>query len=229
MTADEQTPHGGASAIDIDVSKEWDSWFQGHLNATRSWRNAALFFAGLSAAIGIVAVYYASKPERTPYVVAIDEVGQARLAGIALEISDWPDTVVKAELARFVQNFRAVPADIAVIEGNYTQLQAFVRNGSSARAKILEYGDDLSTNPFRRSTRSTSSIKIVSVNQSEGRTYLVDWDETERTLSGEITSKTRFRGSFVVTQAENLPREQLLVNPLGLIVDDFDIQKIKAF
>ena len=208
---------------------EWDSWFQGHLNATKNWRNAAYFFAFLSAVVGGVAVHYASKPERTPYVVAVDGVGQARLAGQALEIKDWPETVVKAELARFVRQFRSVPADAAVIHGNYTRLQSFVIRGSSARAKIVQYGDDLRTNPFERVKTGTSAIKIVSVNQSEGNTFFVDWDETERTLTGEITTQHRYRGSFVVSQAGNLPREQLLVNPLGLIVVDFDIQRIRAF
>lgn len=214
---------------EVDRTSEWDSWFQGHLSATKAWRNAALFFAGLNLLVSGIAIYYASKPDRTPYVVSVDGIGQARLAGMAVEVGDWPDQVVKAELARFVQHFRSVPADPAALRGNYARMQSYLLRGSSAFTKVLQYGDDLRTNPFERVKTGTSSIQIVSVNQSEGSTYFVDWDEVQRNLAGEVMSQKRFRGSFVVSQAKSLPREQLLVNPLGLIIEDFDIQELRAF
>ena len=216
-------------APEVDRTSEWDSWFQGHLSAVKYWRNAALFFAALNLLVSGVAIYYASKPDRTPYVVSVDGIGQARLAGMAVEVGDWPDRVVKAELARFVRHFRSVPADPAALHGNYSRIQSYLLRGSSAFAKVLQYGDDLRTNPFERVKTGTSSIKVVSVNQSEGSTYFVDWDEVQRNLAGEVMSQKRFRGSFVISQAKSLPREQLLVNPLGLIIEDFDIQELRAF
>ncbi len=208
--------------------RDWDERFAFHARQAERWRMMAVVTLAIAiCAIGF-AVWAAVKTEYVPYIVAVDALGRAEAAKAPVTVGDWPVPVVKREIADFVLNFRAIPGDEAVLRSNLRRMLHYMTQGDPADTAMREIGRSPTLSPFVLAKTLTIAVEIVAVNFVGGNSWLVEWRETRRARgTGRILSVARFNGTFVLKRAAKLSPEIITVNPLGIMVAHFDIQKLE--
>ncbi|MCY3875431.1 MAG: VirB8/TrbF family protein [Rhodobacteraceae bacterium] len=211
------------------AQREWDERFAFH--AATAQRFFRLGLAGMvMGAVGLgFGIWAASQSEYVPYLVKVDDLGRAEALAQPTTISEWPTAVVKRELQRFIERARSIPADRAVLERNLWRLYRFMRTDSPAFRILSEAFQANGTNPMIRWNQETVFVRVTSVSYSGGSSWRVEWSErTSARLTGENLSEKRYVGILVLGDPVSVSREALEANPLGLMVNHIDIQRVRT-
>lgn len=212
----------------ISAQREWDERFAFH--ATNAQRFFWLAIAGtLVGAVGLgFGIWAASQSEYVPYLVKVDDLGRAESLPQPRTIGEWPTNVMKRELQRFIERGRSIPADLAVLERNLRRLYGFLPTDSQAYRVLSDAYQSEETNPVVRWDRETVFVHVTSVSFAGGKSWRVEWTETVSDRNtGEFLSEDRFVGILVLGQQASAGREALVVNPLGLMIENIDIQRVR--
>lgn len=192
------------------------------------WMRAAMASLGLAALATGFGIWAAVSTEYTPYIVAVDGIGQPAPVLAPREITDWPDAVVRHQLAAFLRDWRAVSRDRAAMEGRFRRIQYFLERNSAADLKVVAWARDPDTAPFEIAKTRTVDVEVVAVNLVGGRSWLAEWTETRRNrASGKAEAPRRMQGTFVLGRRTIRDDAVILQNPLGLVIEDFDIVRVE--
>ncbi|MCK5664950.1 MAG: type IV secretion system protein, partial [Thiotrichaceae bacterium] len=71
--------------------------------------------------------------------------------------------------------------------------------------------------------KKTVTIKISDINPITPTSTHVDWNETTINTNGQEESKKSYSGIFTTTIKQPTEREEILKNPLGFYIIDFNI------
>ena len=72
-------------------------------------------------------------------------------------------------------------------------------------------------------------VDVTSVSFAGGTTWRVEWTETVKDRNtGEQIAEDRFVGVLVLGQQAVTGGEALEINPLGLMIDSIDIQRVRS-
>ncbi|MDE0698585.1 MAG: type IV secretion system protein [Boseongicola sp.] len=193
------------------------------------WMRATFASLGLAAVATGFGIWAAFSTEYVPYVVTVDELNRPAAALAPREITDWDDEVVRHELAEFVRDWRSVSSDARAMEGRLRRIQYLLEPGSAGNRKVIEWAKDPDTSPVVIARTHTADVAIVAVNLLGGRSWLVEWTETRRGLgTGRAEAPRRFQGTFVLGRRAVRDAAVLLRNPLGMVVEDFDIVRTEG-
>ncbi|MYG26994.1 MAG: type IV secretion system protein [Boseongicola sp. SB0677_bin_26] len=207
------------------------AWERRHGTLARErdrWMRATMASLGVAAVAVGFGVWAAVSTEYVPYIVRVDELDRPSAALAPREITEWPDAVVRHELAAFLRDWRSVSLDRAAMEGRFRRIQYFLERNSAADLKVIAWARDSDTNPFRIAETRTSDVDVVAVNQLGGRSWLAEWTETRRNrTNGRAEAPQRFQGTFVLGRRIVRDDAVLLWNPLGMVVEDFDIVRVQ--
>ena len=209
------------------------AWEDRHGSLARErdrWMRAAMASLGVSAVAVGFGIWAAVSTEYVPYIVAVDEHNRPAAALAPGAITDWPDAVVRHQLAAFVRDWRSVSADRAAMDGRFRRIQYFLERNSPADLKVIEWARDPDTNPFELVKTWTVDVDVVAVNLLGGRSWLAEWTETRRNRgngSPERGGPRRLQGTFELGRRVVRDDAVLLQNPLGMVVEEFDIVRVE--
>ncbi len=207
------------------------AWEDRHGSLARErdrWMRAAMGSLGVAAVAVSFGIWAAVSTEYVPYVVTVDGLSRPAAALAPREITDWPDAVVRHELAAFLRDWRSVSSDRAAMEGRFRRLQYFIERNSPADLKVIEWARDPETNPFELAKTRTADVEVLAVNLLGGRSWLAEWIETRRNrTSGRAEAARRFQGTFELGRRVVRDDAVLLQNPLGMVIEEFDIVRVK--
>ena len=75
----------------------------------------------------------------------------------------------------------------------------------------------------------TVTITVTSVTYDGGSSWRVEWDERVNAReTGEVLSEEHYIAVLVLGPQASVGREELEINPLGLMVENIDIQKVRT-
>ena len=202
---------------------EFTRQFSDLAKGKRNWQWVAalsLVLLGLAVA-GLVAL--ATQSRVVPYVVEVDRVGRAEAIVPADAATIADDRVVVAALSSFVSNIRTVYADpVAQRDAVY---RAYAHVAGDARDFLEGYFSDPQNDPrrlgkdFRRAVEVTAVLPVPGTDQGTGRTYRVQWNETDTSGAGGERERA-WEGYASVTLAPPTTTEGIERNPLGVFVTD---------
>ena len=202
---------------------EFTRQFSDLARGKRNWQWVAalsLTLLGLAVA-GLVTL--ASQSRVVPYVVEVDRVGRAEAVAPAEATVLAEDRVVVATLSSFVSNIRTVYADpVAQRDAVY---RAYAHVAGDARDFLEGYFSDPQNDPrqlgkdFRRAVEVTAVLPVPGTDQGTGRTYRVQWNETDTSTQGGERERA-WEGYASVTLAPPATTEGIERNPLGVFVTD---------
>lgn len=220
MTNDDENPfkiaHDMADERQLSYAKQ----------STRFFILACFLFVLGASGMGY-GIWAGARTQFIPYVVAIDDLGKMQVAPRIVTIHDIPEPVFKRELADFVRDWRSIPMDYDVLYDNVERVLSFLPETSVAAQKMREYGTNELTNFFARQEREVATVDVISVTYGSGSTWIIQWDETVRDKNnGRVLRETRYQGAFATDRIERVTSDILLLNPLGLMITDFDVQQI---
>lgn len=199
---------------------EWNERYGSYVKAASAWRIVGI--TGMSmAVIGFsYALYQSMQVKLVPYIVEVDKLGAAAVAGYPQQIEYADPRVVRAALGGFVTSFRSITPDAVVQKQYIDRTYALLRTSDPATEKINSWFRGNS--PFEKAKAATVAIEVNNVVALSNESYQIDWTEFERDRKGKEAATRRFRGIATVTLTPPQDEEIIRLNPIGLYLRDFD-------
>lgn len=179
---------------------------------------ALLLAANLALTAGLLA--QSRRTRITPYVVHLDQHGQAVAFRPADRLADPGRAMRIHELSRWLRNVRTVTLDRAV--QRHMVLTGYAYTGGRAVALLNTWYR--AEPPFARAERGTVGVQVTSVLALPGSdaSWQVQWTETHRDLHGGLVAEERWQALVTLDLEPPARVEEVIANPLGLRVVDFD-------
>lgn len=196
------------------------------LKAAAHWRLAA-FISFLLLALSLAGnVIQAGREKVVPYVVAVDRLGAALAVKRADLASPTPVTVIQAELANLVTNWRTVTADLDLQSRMVDRLSGFVRG--SAKGVLTEWFER--NNPVARARNG----RLVSVNIKglplpvSQNSWRVEWTETTRNHAGVMVEAVQYEATMTVAVQPPKTDAEIMRNPGGVYITELSFGTVLA-
>ena len=204
----------------LAARQEWNERYGSYVQAARAWRIVGI--AGMTmAVIGFsYALYQSTQVKLVPYIVEVDKLGAAAIAGYPQQIEYADPRVVRATLGSFITTFRSITPDAVVQKQYIDRTYALLRTSDPATEKINNWFRGNS--PFEKAKNATVAIEVNNVVALSNQCYQIDWTEFERDRKGKETATRRYRGIATVTLTPPQDEEIIRLNPIGLYLRDFD-------
>jgi type IV secretion system protein VirB5 len=172
--------------------------------------------------LGLIVI--GAKPKVIPYIVAVDNLGKVVSQGTAVQASVADDSLKRAALWSWVQDWRMVSSDASVEKNAIERVYAQIGNGTPAAIRISDAYRDGS--PLKLAQTETVSVNVRALYASSKDSYEVEWTETTFDLKGGQIGTQNYKG--VITISIHPPEDEGLarVNPLGIYVTNVSWSKV---
>lgn len=198
----------------LEARTNFESLFRNQAKEKHTWKLVAL--AELLVVGTLVAAYVqlASTSRIVPYVVEVDELGQAVAFGPAKPLEEADQRVLIRDLSALIRNLRSVTTDpalqVRIIENAYAFLSG------SAVTFLNEYFADPEHNPHLLAQELTRGIEITSVLPiPNSDSWRIQWTETELPHGGRIAERRGWEAYLTIQQVSPERVETIQKNPLA--------------
>ncbi|MEJ6469945.1 type IV secretion system protein [Fusobacterium nucleatum] len=186
----------------------------------RNWQIAFLVMSCFTFFSLIAYVRLANKTKLVPFIVEIDKERKPTFVGRMDQINYIADdSVVFSILNEFVINVRSISLDKVFTYKKIKMEYSFL--GKDMKNKMN--GDINALNLEKKfKDKQTIDVQVTSMLKNSDNIYQINWTEKYYT-DGNYTSLKKWTGVFSITQDKNLSEEDILINPLGIIIQDYHI------
>jgi type IV secretion system protein VirB5 len=196
----------------------------GHLSKNAAqWRRISAILILCCAACVASVILMAGRVTVVPYIVQVDEHGY----GIAVEPvapSKVDARLLISHTGRYVWSLKTVFNDPEA----QLHLMNFVYNctpvNTAAEKKYQEYY--AANNPVLIGETETVSVTVNSVLSMSDETWQAEWTEDRYTVGGDKISTKHYRGIFSVAIVTPRTMREILLNPLGIFIVDFNFSEV---
>lgn len=202
-----ETPYQKAAQV-------WDDRIGSARVQAKNWRLAAFGSLMLAGGLAGALVWQSARGTIVPWVVQVDQLGQAQAVEPAVADYRPTDPQVAFHLGRFIEQVRSIPADPIIVRQNW--LRAYDFTTTRGAVALNEYAR--ANDPFSRVGQVQISVEVSSVIRASPSSFRVAWIE-RRYQDGSLAATDRW--TAILTVAVQPPRdaERLRKNPLGIFVD----------
>lgn len=204
----------------LAARQEWNERYGSYVRSAQSWRIVGITGMAMAMIGTSYALYLSTQVKLVPYIVEVDKLGTAAVAGYPQQIEYADPRVVRATLGGFITSFRSITPDAVVQKQYIDRTYALLRTSDPATEKVNSWFRGNS--PFEKAKSATVSIEVNNVVALSNQSYQIDWTEFERDRKGKETATRRFRGIATVTLSPPQDEEIIRLNPIGLYLKDFD-------
>lgn len=210
QTPQPETPYQRAGQL-------WDERIGSARVQARNWRLMA--FGGLFLTIGFsgALVWQSMQSRVVPYVVEVDQLGEARAVTPAESNYRPTDPQIAWHLGRLISNIRSRSLDAVLMRENWLSAYDF----ASERGALFLGEYARADNPFAEVGRRTVSVQITSVVRASDSSFQVKWTESEYER-GSLAGTSRWTAMVTVVVRPPRTADILRKNPLGLYVEAID-------
>jgi type IV secretion system protein VirB5 len=195
----------------------WDERIGSARVQARNWRRMAFGTLLLSGVLTGGLVWQSLQSRITPYVVAVDHLGEPQAVGPAESDYQPTDAQIGWHLAHFIGDVRSVSLDPVLMRANWLEAYDFVtRRGAQALDNYAR-----GANPFAHIGDQTVSVQVTSVVRASDRSFQVKWIETAFD-HGSQTGASHWTAILTIVDKPPSTADALRKNPLGLYVDAID-------
>jgi type IV secretory pathway TrbF-like protein len=209
-TPEPVTPYQNAAQV-------WDERIGSARVQARNWRLMALGGLALSTALSGGLLWQSMQSRVTPYVVAVDRLGEAQAVAPADRDYQPTDPQIAWFLGRFIGNVRSISLDPVLMRQDWLSAYDFA---TQRGARFLSaYARD--ADPFGDIGTRTVSVQVTSIVRASDRSFQVKWTESEYDR-GSLASTTHWTAILSIATRPPASADALRKNPLGLYVDAID-------
>lgn len=179
---------------------------------------------GLTITSTLSCVYLSTKSTLIPYVVEVDQTGEAKAIRRAEQLYVPKEVEYRYFIREIVHKMRSIPRDNVLYSRNFQQLSYFLTESMLQKHQEILINED--TNELAKQLISRD-LNITSFNKvpRTKNTYQVKWNEKMYSAEGLEISNSNFTGLFTVTNEQPKDIAEININPLGIIVEDFSLSK----
>lgn len=195
----------------------WDERIGASRVQARNWRLMAFGCFATSAALSGALVWQSMQSRVVPYVVEVDNFGEARAVAPVDATYRPADAQIAWHLVRFITHVRGISTDPVLVRQNWLAAYDFATD----RAALFLNEYTKTNDPFGQIGTRSVSVQVTSVVRASDTSFQVKW--TEQVYERGSLAKTE-RWTAILTTIIQPPRsaEQLRKNPLGLFVSAID-------
>jgi type IV secretion system protein VirB5 len=202
--------------------KEYNDRYERLAKNAASWRRTAFLMLLLLAVSTSVVLWMAQTVKVVPFIVQVDRHGyQVAVEAVAAsEVTD--DRVIMARVADFVTNMRSVYNDrtalVALLMKSYDSIEA----ASPAQGKLDAYFRE--NNPLTRENIGVSVTmnSVLRAAPESNALWQAEWSE-KTYEQGRFKEERFYKGMFEVEFHSPTDIREIMKNPLGIFVYDFNI------
>ena len=206
-TPQPETPYQRASQV-------WDERIGSARVQAKNWRYMAFGSLILSAGFAAALVYQSARGTVVPWVVQVDNLGQAQAVEPATADFRPTDPQVAWHLARFIEQTRSIPADPIIVRQNW--LRAYEWTTDRGAAALNDYAR--ANDPFTKVGKQQIAVEVSSVIRASPDSFRVAW--TERHFeNGQLSSTQRWTAILTIVIQPPRDAERIKANPLGIYVN----------
>ena len=206
-TPQPETPYQRASQV-------WDERIGSARVQAKNWRYMAFGSLILSAGFAAALVYQSARGTVVPWVVQVDNLGQAQAVEPATADFRPTDPQVAWHLARFIEQTRSIPADPIIVRQNW--LRAYEWTTDRGAAALNDYAR--ANDPFTKVGKQQIAVEVSSVIRASPDSFRVAW--TERHFeNGQLSTTQRWTAILTIVIQPPRDAERIKVNPLGIYVN----------
>lgn len=212
---------------EVDYDKAKEELFEFYAQQSKrvnTYKIIALLMLTLTIISTTACVYLSTRSTLVPYVVEVDKLGEAKTIRRADQIYIPREVEYRYFLRDIVSKMRAIPRDSVLYSRNFQQLSYFLTESMLQKHQDILINED--TNSLAKQLISRD-INIISFNKvpRTKNTYQIKWNEKMYSAEGVEISNSNFTGLFTVTNEQPKEIDEININPLGIIVEDFSISK----
>ena len=212
---DPDNPH---SAVYLAARREWNERYGDYIAQANNWRLIAIAALGVAAVAVAGNVWQSSQSRVQPFVVEVDKLGDALAIQRANVAPPVPVGVVRAQLARYIQDVRSVSIDVQAERVFINEAYAMVDKNGAALTFLNNYF--AANDPFKRAATETVSAHVESVLPLPGsNTWRVEWREDTVARDGRPEFSKHWEATITVSINPPTTDAGILVNPTGLFVE----------
>ncbi len=206
-----------------NAKREHEDLYARQAKSLHSWKMA--FFASMILTICSfsIAGYLTTRSNLIPYVIEVDETGNAKGINQA-SLKKYIPTENEREyfLREFLKRARTLSSDVDVVNTSFTTNRFFLKPRSLKKYLQMienEKINDLINENYTRDMQIQSLVKMANTENS----YQIRWNETLIDGIGEIVQKRNYTGIFTITVEVPETLADLENNPLGIKILDFSL------
>ena len=200
----------------LRARREWDDRFASLARGKRNWQLAALALLLANLVLASALAWLSTQSRVTPYVVEVDELGQAQAFGPAERLAKTDERLIRYQIGLFVHNLRTVLGDAEAQEEILGRAYAYTRG--PAITFLNTYF--LDSNPFEVAETYRVQVKVNSILPISDSSWQVQWSETALPLGVRQGERTGWQAILTLELDPPESSETLLTNPLGLYVTE---------
>ncbi len=214
----------------LSARRTWNDHMRSVQASRNMWQILALLCLLIAlAGIGGVVVI-GSQSKFVPYVVQVNNLGEAVAVSRADVAAVADQRVIHASVAAFINDLRLVTPDIALQRRAIFRTYAMLSTNDPATVKTNEWFNGTeNSSPFKRAETETVNVEIISVIPQSEETWQVDWLEKVYDRQGHLAEPPfKMRALLrVYTQppTQSTTEEQIRNNPLGIYIQDYSWSK----
>ena len=202
--------------------REYDDRYERLAKNATAWKRVAFLMLILLSVSTVVVLWMAQTVKVVPFVVQVDRHGYeiAVQPAEAHEVTD--DRVVMARIADFISNTRSVYSDATAMMSFINKAYNSVESSSPALRKLDAWFRE--NNPFAKQDIivNVTVESVLRASPESNATWQAEW--TEKTYDRGMPKDTKFfKGTFVVEFHSPVNITDIMKNPLGVFVSDFNI------
>ncbi|GAB1717640.1 MAG: conjugal transfer protein TrbF [Nitrobacter sp.] len=206
-TPQPETPYQRAAQV-------WDERIGSARVQARNWRIMAFGSLILSAGFAVALVWQSAHGIVVPWVVQVDNLGQAQAVAPATADYRPTDPQVAWHLARFIEQVRSIPADPIIVRQNWLRAYEWTTDRGSAALNDYARAND----PFAKVGKQQVAVEVSSVIRASPDSFRVAWTE-RRYESGQLSTTERWTAILTIVIQPPRDADSLKANPLGIYVN----------
>jgi len=202
-----ETPYQRAAQV-------WDERIGSARVQAKNWRLMAFGSLILSAGFAFALVWQSARGTIVPWVVQVDNLGQAQAVAPANADYRPTDPQVAWHLGRFIEQVRSISADAIIVRQNWLRAYEFTTDRGAMALNDYARAND----PFTRVGRQQIAVEVSSVIRASPASFRVAWTERHYE-NGQLSTTERWTAILTIVVQPPRNAERLRTNPLGIYVN----------
>lgn len=191
-------------------------------NAAQWRRISAALLLCCMICVGVVVVV-SRRVTVVPYIVQVDAHGyEVTVEPVAPSRVDA--RMIIAHIGRYVWSMKTVFADPEAQLHLMNFVYSTTSTATPAEKRYQEYYR--TDNPIRIGETETVAVSVNSVLSLSEETWQAEWTEERYTTNGDRVNTKHYRGIFTTAVVTPRTMQEVLTNPLGIFVVDFNFSEV---
>ncbi|WP_064613478.1 type IV secretion system protein [Streptobacillus moniliformis] len=193
-------------------------------DSLNTWKKAFIGMSILSLMLGVVSTFlFIHKTETKSYLIKVNESGE--LVGaekLTNQISKIGNREIEYFMKKFIKDTRSITLDKKVFEKTIREANYFLNKETQAKLSSILGNENINSFFESKRTRDVEILSFVAIPDLD-RTYQLRWREREYNADG-VLEKRKNLNAIVKIRNFSPNAEQIISNPFGIIIVDFNMQ-----